>query len=127
MAEGLLRHLAPGRYECLSAGSHAAGFVHPLSIAVMAELGIDIARHRSRHIGESLPPYGAPPDVIVSLCEYASAHTPAFPAGVARLQWPVFDPILALGSEEERLAVFRRIRDEIRARIEEALAARTLD
>jgi arsenate reductase len=127
MAEGFLRVLAPDRYESLSAGSHAAGFVHPLSVVAMREVGIDISRHRSRGIREFLPPLGVPPHVIVSLCDYARAHSPAFPEDVLWLHWPVFDPILALGSAEERLAVFRSTRDDIRRRIEEALATGALD
>jgi len=121
MAEGLFRHLAGDRHDSLSAGSHAAGFVHPLAVEAMAELGIDISGHISRNIREFLPPSGEPPDAIVSLCDYARAHCPRFPPRVAWLHWPVFDPIVAEGTTEERLAVFREVRDEIRGRIERAL------
>ncbi len=137
MAEGLLRHLAPGRYGVVSAGSHAAGFVHPLAVRALSELGIDISRHVSRNVREFLPPDPgegsaprpelAPPDLIVSLCDLARAHCPHFPEGTGRIHWPMFDPILVDGNEDFRLAAFRGVRDEIRSRIEEALETGELD
>lgn len=143
MAEGLLRRLAPERYEALSAGSHPAGFVHPLSVRVMAEIGIDISGHVSRDIREYLPrpsgtlaraeaggrgaespaPHGplAPPDVIVSLSDFARAHCPRFPPGTGWIHWPVFDPILALGTEDFRLSVFRGVREDLRVLVQRAV------
>lgn len=150
MAEGLLRHLAPERYEALSAGSHPVGFVHPLSVRVMAEIGIDISGHVSRDVREYLPPdpnraFGrpgaggrggepptpdgprAPPDVIVSLSDFARAHCPRFPARTGWIHWPILDPILALGTEDFRLSVFRGVREEIRALIETGLETDAFD
>jgi arsenate reductase len=118
MAEGWLRHLAGDRAASLSAGSEPAGFVHPLAVRVMAERGIDIDSHRSKSIREFL---GAPPDVVVSVCDSAARDCPVFPGKVARLHWPFDDPAHAEGSEEEKLAVFRRVRDQIGARIRKEL------
>ena len=127
MAEGLLRHLGGNRYESLSAGAYPAGFVHDFAVEVLGEIGIDITGHHSKGVERFLPPWGAVPDVLVSLCDYAARACPAFPASVSRLHWPFYDPIEAMGTTEERLGVFRRVRDEIRARIERAVAAGELD
>jgi arsenate reductase len=121
MAEGLLRRLAGDRYECLSAGSHPAGFVHELAVRALAELGADISRHRSKSFREFVPPRGEVPEVIVTLCSFARAQCGDRIQGTTSLHWPVFDPILAEGSPEERLQVFRQVRDDLRARIEDAL------
>lgn len=117
MAEGLLRELAGGRCEALSAGARPAGYVHPLAVQVMAESGVDIAPQRSKSIDDFLPPRGTPPDLIISVCSNADRDCPVFPAEVARLHWPFDDPAHAVGAEAERLAEFRRVRDEIRARL----------
>jgi arsenate reductase len=127
MAEALLRHLAGDRYEALSAGAHPAGWVHPLALEALRELEIDAKSQYSKHILEFLPPEGAPPDLVVSVCDSAARECPTFPGKVDRLHWPFFDPIYARGSEAERLAVFRRIRDQIRERIEKALEKGELD
>lgn len=123
MAEGLLRHLAGDRYESLSAGAHPAGFVHPLAVDALGELGIDITSHDSKHILEFVPPQGTPPDLVISVCDSAARECPTFPGKVARVHWPFYDPIGAIGSKEQKMKVFRRIRDEIRRRLEEAIAA----
>lgn len=127
MAEGLLRHLAGDRYECLSAGATPVGYVHPLAIEAMAEIGIDLSVHYSKGIRDFLPPRGVPPDLLVSVCDSAARECPTFPAPVARRHWPFHDPVTASGTEEERLRVFRRVRDQIRARLEEALRQGELD
>ena len=127
MAEAWLRHLAPERYESLSAGSGPAGWIHPFALEVLEEAGVDPSGLRSKSVREFLPPWGTPPDVLVALCDHALSRCPDFPPGVARIYWPVFDPILARGSDEERLAVFRSVRDEIRARIEHAIEAGEFD
>lgn len=121
MAEGLLRHLAGDRYECLSAGAHPAGWVHPLAIEALRELGIDASDQYSKHILEFLPPEGKAPDLVISVCDSAARECPSFPGKVDRLHWPFYDPIYARGSEAEKLVVFRQIRDQIRERIEAAL------
>ena len=121
MAEGLLRHLAGNRVESLSAGARPAGFVHPLAIAAMREIGLDISGQTSKSIREFLPPAGSPPDLIISVCDAAATECPTFPGKVERLHWPFEDPGHVVGTEEERLAAFCRIRDEIRTAIEDWL------
>ena len=127
MAEGLLRHLSPERYTSLSAGTHPARFVHRLGIRVMADCGIDISGQSSKSIREFLPPRGDPPQVIVSLCDFARRACPVFPQGVGRIHWPVFDPIVMDGNEDMVLSVFRGVRDELRGLIEGALRSGTFD
>ena len=124
MAEGWLRHLAGHRYESLSAGSDPAGFVHPGAIAAMAEVGINLSGQTSKSIDRFLPPQGEPPDVIVSVCSSADAKCPVFPGEVERIRVPFDDPGHATGSEEHRRSEFRRVRDEIRAMIEERFVRR---
>ena len=118
MAEGFLRHLYGDRFESLSAGAKPAGYVHPRAVTVMAECGIDISSHVSKSIRDFLPPQGTPPDVVIGVCSTADENCPVFPANVERWQWPFDDPYLAPGSDVEQMAEFRRVRDEIRARIE---------
>ena len=114
MAEGLLRHLAGGRFEVYSAGTEAT-FVKPEAVAAMAELGVDISGQES----ESLELYlGEPFDFVVTVCDDANEACPVFPGAKSRLHWSFIDPSRATGSDEERLEVFRRVRDEIRERIE---------
>ena len=117
MAEGLLRELAGDRFEALSAGSKPAGYVHSGGIQAMSELGIDISDLRSKSINEFLPPEGTPPDLIISVCSGAEHDCPIFPGNVERLHWPFDDPAHAEGTDEEKLACFRRVRDEIRDRL----------
>lgn len=121
MAEGLLRHLAGDRFEALSAGARPAGYVHPRAIAAMGELGIDISSQLSQHIDEFLPPQGTPPDLIISVCSAAERECPLFPAAVERWHWPFDDPYHAQGSEAAIQSEFRRVRDEIRNRLEREL------
>ena len=124
MAEGWLRHLAGDRFESLSAGAKPAGYIHPLAIRVMQEAGIDISPQSSKHIREFLPPMGTPPDLIISVCGNAEKECPLFPGRVERWHWPFDDPFHASGSDDDRLAEFRRVRDEIKARIESGLIAK---
>lgn len=121
MAEGLLRELGGDRFEALSAGSRPAGYVHSGAIQVMAELDIDISNQGSKSIDEFLPPNGTPPDTIISVCSGAEHDCPVFPGTVKRLHWPFDDPAHAEGTEEEKLACFRRVRDEIRTALAERL------
>ena len=118
MAEGILRHLAPDRYEAFSAGWRPAPHVHPFAVTVMGEIGIDIGAQRAKGLEAFLPPSGTAPDAVVTLCEMARKKCPVVPGGAPRIHWPTFDPILAEGNEELRLSVFRAVRDELRARIE---------
>ncbi len=113
MAEGLLRHEGGGRYEVHSAGTHPTA-VRPEAITVMRELGIDISAHRSKNVDEFLQ---SDLDLLITVCDHARETCPVFPAPVARLHWPFEDPAAVTGPEEDRLAAFRRIRDQIRDRV----------
>lgn len=123
MAEGLLRQLAGDRFEALSAGAQPAGYVHPRAIEVMSEVGVDLSGQASKHIREFLPGEGTPPDLIISVCSAADKECPVFPVPVERWHWPFDDPAQATGNEEQVLGEFRRVRDEIRRRIEQELIA----
>ena len=122
MAEGLLRHSDGDRFEVLSAGSHPAGFVHPLAIEALREIDIDITGQWSKSIDEFLPPAGKPPDVIVSVCSAADNECPSFPGHVERIHLPFDDPIHAEGTHEEKMSRFREIRDQIKAALESQFA-----
>ena len=117
MAEGFFREMAGARAVSLSAGSKPSGFVHRLAIRVMSEAGVDVSGHSSKDIRTFLPPDGTPPDRVVSVCGNAERECPVFPGAVDRLHWPFEDPADATGTEEEQLAVFRAVRDQIRERI----------
>jgi arsenate reductase len=117
MAEGLLRHLAGGRFEAASAGTEATS-VRPEAIRAMAELGADISGQESETLERYLD---QPFDYVVTVCDDANEACPVFPGAKNRLHWSFPDPSKAAGGEEERLAVFRRVRDDIRGRIEEEL------
>lgn len=123
LAEGILRAVSKGRFRVASAGSRPAGYVHPLAIQVLAEIGIDIAHHRSKHLNEFL---SEKVETVITVCGNADQACPNFPGQVHRHHWPFDDPAHAIGTEVEKLAVFRRVRDEIR-RIFEAYAAGRLD
>ena len=117
MAEGWLRHLAGDRFEVVSAGTEASS-VNPLAIAAMAERGIDISTHKSKAVGQFL---GETFHVLITVCDNAKEKCPIFPGVLKRVHWPLEDPAAALGSDAERLSVFRRIRDEIEARVQDWL------
>jgi arsenate reductase len=119
MAEGLLRGLAGDRFEAHSAGTEAT-LVRPLAIRAMAELDIDIKAQESKTLERYL---GRPFDAVITVCDAANEACPIFPGAARRLHWPLDDPSRATGGEEEQLAVYRRVRDEIRARIEAELLA----
>lgn len=118
MAEGLLRAWGGSRYEVESAGNEATE-VRPLAIRAMAEIGIDISAQRSKSVAEFA---GQDFDYAITVCDSAREACPYFPAD-HQLHWGFDDPSLATGSEEERLGVFRRVRDEIAARIRSELIA----
>lgn len=117
MAEGLLRHLGGERFEVFSAGTEAT-YVRPLAIRAMAELGIDISQQRSKTLDRYL---GEPFDKVITVCDTAAEACPVFPGAARRLHWSFEDPSKATGSEAEQLKVYRRVRDEIRSRIEKEL------
>jgi arsenate reductase (thioredoxin) len=115
MAEGLLRHDAGDRFEVASAGTRP-GTVRPEAIGVMKEIGIDISSHRSKHVDELA---GQQFDYVLTVCDNARESCPIFPATVRLVHHSFDDPAAAhlidAGSEAERLALFRRVRDEIRS------------
>ena len=114
MAEGLLRYLAGDRFEVMSAGTEAT-HVRPLAIQAMDELGIDI----SGQVSKTLEGYlGKPFEYIITVCDDANEACPIFPGARRRLHWSFEDPAQATGTEEERLRVFRSVRNRIRERIE---------
>lgn len=115
MAEGLWNHLGHDQWRAVSAGSNPAGFVHPLAVRVMAELGIDISRNKSLHVEHFSDEHF---DLVVTVCDRARQTCPTLPGAQAKDHWPFDDPAFAEGTDDERLAEFRRVRDEIRARIE---------
>jgi arsenate reductase (thioredoxin) len=119
MAEGLLRHLAGDRFEVMSAGTEATS-VRPEAIEAMFEFGADISGQTSKTLERYL---GEPFDYVVTVCDDANEACPVFPGAENRLHWSFQDPSRAKGSEEERLGVFRKVRDEIQARISEELLA----
>jgi arsenate reductase (thioredoxin) len=119
MAEGLLRHLAGDRFEIMSAGTEATS-VRPEAIRAMADLGVDISGQSSKTLERYL---GEPFDYVVTVCDDANEACPVFPGAENRLHWSFQDPSRAEGSEEKRLEVFRKVRDEIQARIREELLA----
>jgi arsenate reductase (thioredoxin) len=117
MAEGLLSHLGGDRFEVFSAGTEAT-HVRPLAILAMAELGINISGQQSKTLDRYL---GEPFDDVITVCDAANETCPIFPGAKQRRHWSFEDPSKATGSEDEQLAVYRRVRDEIRARIEKEL------
>jgi arsenate reductase len=119
IAEGFLHAAAGELVNVQSAGSNPTGCVHPLAVKVMAEVGIDISSHRSKHLREFL---GQPVHTVITVCGNLDQSCPVFPGQVKRYHWPFLDPAKATGSEEEILDSFRRVRDEMR-RVFEAYAA----
>ena len=113
MAEGLLRHEGGDHFEVFSAGTKP-GSVRPEAIAVMKEIGIDISEHRSKSVDEFR---GVPFEYVITVCDHAKESCPVFPAHSKRLHWPFEDPAAVQGSDEDRKAAFRRIRDQIHTRL----------
>src|SRR5690606_1563066 len=115
MAEAWWNVLAKGSWQAESAGSHPSGQVHPLAIAVMGEVGITISGHQSKHVDTFQDQRF---DLVVTVCENARQSCTAMPGALRAQHWPFDDPAAAEGNEQARLAVFRRVRDEIKSRIE---------
>lgn len=112
LAEGLLRSALGDAFEVASAGSNPAGYVHPLAIRAMEEVGIDLSGHRSKHLDEFLD---REVETVITVCGNADQACPMYPGQLNRHHWPFDDPAHATGSEEEIMNVFRRVRDEIKA------------
>jgi arsenate reductase len=119
MAEGILRAAAGDLLNVQSAGSNPAGYVHPLAIKALAEIGIDISAHHSKHMNEFL---ARDVETVITVCGNADQACPMFPGQVNRYHWGFDDPAHATGAEDEQMELFRRVRDEIR-RVFEAYAA----
>lgn len=113
MAEGLLRQDGENKFEVFSAGV-APSRVRPEAIVVMSEIGIDISSQHSKSVDEFTNQQF---DYVITVCDNANEQCPVFPGPTTRIHWSFQDPAMATGPEAERLAVFRRVRDEIRERL----------
>lgn len=110
MAEGILRHTGGDLFEVYSAGSRPAGYVHPLAIEALREIGIDISAHHSKHLEQYL---NSGIDIVITVCDHANESCPVFPGNVSRHHWGFEDPPKAAKEGEAEIDAFRRIRDEI--------------
>jgi len=119
MAEGFLRAIAGDRFEVASAGTNPS-LVNPMAIRVMAEAGIDISSQWSKSLDEMS---NRKTDCVITVCDRAREACPIFPVAVEQLHWSFEDPAEATGTEDERLSVFRRVRDEIAKRIRDFASA----
>jgi len=120
MAEGLLRHYADDSMTAASAGTRPAG-LNPLAIEAMHEVEVDISRQRSKHVDTLRD---EPFDYVITVCDHARANCPLFPGSAVTLHWGLDDPAEAEGSGEEKMAVFRRVRDEIATLVREFVKSR---
>jgi arsenate reductase (thioredoxin) len=111
MAEGMLRHDGGAAFEVASAGTKPS-HVRPEAIAAMHEIGIDISGHRSKSVDEFA---GQGFDYVITVCDNAKENCPIFPSATKRIHWSLDDPAAVQGSEEQRLAEFRRVRDQLRS------------
>jgi len=114
MAEAWVNHVLGDRWDAHSAGTSPAKRVHPLAVRVMAEVGIDISGRVPQSVDRAVH---EPWDLVVTICDSARETCPNFPGRVEKTHVSFFDPALATGTEEERLAAFRRVRDDIRTRL----------
>jgi arsenate reductase len=119
MAEGMLRAWAGDRFEVASGGTETTG-VRPEAIEVMGELGVDISGHASKTIEQFM---GQPWDFLIPVCEEANEACPYIPGAKTVLRWSLDDPSAATGTEEQRLAEFRRVRDELATQVRAFAAA----
>ena len=120
MAEAIWQSVGGGAWRSNSAGSRPSGYVHPLAIRAMQELDVDI----SNHVSKSLEQFKDESfDLVVTVCDNAKESCPTFPGASQTLHWPFDDPADATGDEESQMIVFRRVRDEIRDRIQSFLGS----
>ena len=119
MAEGYLRRVAGDRFEAVSAGIEPKG-LNPLAVAAMREIGIDISHQQSKDVASFL---GEPMPYVITVCDHAKQRCPIFPGTWKFLHWNVEDPADAEGTEAERLAAFRRVRDQLIRFIDEQLVS----
>ncbi|MGE5324799.1 MAG: arsenate reductase ArsC [Actinomycetota bacterium] len=122
MAEGYLRHVAGEDYEVMSAGTAPVG-LNPLAVEVMREIGIDISRQTSKNVSQFL---GANIPYVITVCDRARESCPIFPGAFRLLHWSFDDPAAVEGPGEEKLAAFRRVRDQIAASIDRQFLNRPL-
>jgi arsenate reductase len=122
LAEGILQDALGPAWKVASAGSKPARYVHPLAIRAMAEIGIDISSHHSKHLEQFLDDNV---ETVITVCGNADQACPLFPGQRNRHHWGFDDPAHATGTEEEQMAVFRRVRDEIRRVFTAYAAGRT--
>jgi arsenate reductase len=121
MAEGYARHFGQGLVEAHSAGVSPTGEVHPLTVKVMAEKGIDVSGQRCKGVTDAMLDRA---DVVITVCGNADRNCPVLPAHIRKLHWPVEDPAILSGRDpEEVLAAFRNARDAIEARVHSFLAS----
>jgi arsenate reductase len=123
MAEGLLKTIGSGRWEARSGGIFSS-YVHPLAIRAMEEIGIDISKQTSKSVNRFVKKRF---DYIITLCDDAAKSCPNFPGAGKRYHWSLEDPAAAIGTVEERLAVFRKVRDKLKIKIEEFLRSEPSD
>jgi arsenate reductase len=121
MAEGLLRHDGGAAFEVASAGTKPS-HVRPEAIAAMHEIGIDISGHRSKSVDEFA---GQAFDYVITVCDNARESCPIFPATTKRIHWSLDDPAALQGSEEQRLAEFRRVRGQLRSLLRQFVEEQT--
>ncbi len=118
MAEALWNNIGAGEWQAFSAGSKPAGYVHPMAMDAMEEIGLDIRSNRSQHVDEF---QNETFDIVVTVCDNAREACPVFPGAGETLHWPFDDPAYATGSDEEKQREFARVRDEIAERIRDFL------
>lgn len=123
MAEGLLNALGFGQWQAQSGGIFPS-YVHPSAIRVMEEIGIDISQQTSKSMDHFI---NEKFDYVITLCDHAAQFCPSFSGHGKRLHWPFEDPATAVGTLEERLAVFRSVRDKLKTKIVEFLKSETID
>ena len=114
MAEGWINKLLGERWEARSAGTSPAARVHPLAVKAMAEVGVDISGGKPEHVDAYLD---QPWDLVVTVCDSAREACPTFPRPVPKLHISFFDPAAAEGTDDEKMSIFRQVRDEIRDRL----------
>lgn len=114
MAEGLVNHFLRDEWEAQSAGTSPTGYVHPMAVRAMAELGIDISGARSKSADEFR---GAEFDLVITVCDHAAENCPLWLGKGRRVHAGFPDPATAVGNDAARLEVLRHVRDEIRREV----------
>ena len=122
IAEGIMRHLAGNKYDVFSAGSHPT-LVHPISIKVMKEIGIDISSHTSDPISHFL---SENMNIVITVCDNADKVCPVFPGKVEHIHWSIEDPFKGWTSDSDDLVNFRKTRDDLAKRIKNLLKSRLI-